>query len=59
MSLKISLSRNRNGGLNDLDIKFAEQHQFIPLQLGPRILRTETAGLAAIAALQAILGDLS
>jgi len=31
---------------------------FQGLQLGPRILRTETAGLAAIAALQAQLGDL-
>ncbi|WP_295515596.1 16S rRNA (uracil(1498)-N(3))-methyltransferase [uncultured Stenotrophomonas sp.] len=31
---------------------------FQGLQLGPRILRTETAGLAAIAALQARLGDL-
>ena len=28
------------------------------LRLGPRILRTETAGIAAIAALQVILGDL-
>ena len=28
------------------------------LRLGPRILRTETAGLAAIAALQAMYGDL-
>jgi 16S rRNA (uracil1498-N3)-methyltransferase len=27
------------------------------LGLGPRILRTETAGLAALAALQAVLGD--
>ncbi len=31
---------------------------FEGLQLGPRILRTETAGLAAIAALQARLGDM-
>ncbi|TGP22191.1 RsmE family RNA methyltransferase, partial [Mesorhizobium sp. M2D.F.Ca.ET.232.01.1.1] len=31
---------------------------FQGLQLGQRILRTETAGLAAIAALQARLGDL-
>lgn len=31
---------------------------FQGLQLGPRILRTETAGLAAIAALQARLGDM-
>jgi len=28
------------------------------LRLGPRILRTETAGLAAIAALQALYGDI-
>ena len=28
------------------------------LRLGPRVLRTETAGLAAIAALQAMAGDL-
>lgn len=31
---------------------------FSGLRLGPRVLRTETAGLAAIAALQARLGDL-
>ncbi|WP_196484411.1 16S rRNA (uracil(1498)-N(3))-methyltransferase, partial [Xanthomonas translucens] len=31
---------------------------FAGLRLGPRILRTETAGLAAIAALQARCGDL-
>jgi 16S rRNA (uracil1498-N3)-methyltransferase len=30
---------------------------FIPVKLGPRILRTETAALAAIAALNALLGD--
>jgi 16S rRNA (uracil1498-N3)-methyltransferase len=33
-------------------------HGFQGLQLGPRILRTETAGLAALAALQALHGDL-
>ena len=31
---------------------------FSGLRLGPRILRTETAGLAAIAALQSRFGDL-
>ena len=31
---------------------------FEGLRLGPRVLRTETAGLAAIAALQALYGDL-
>ena len=31
---------------------------FEALRLGPRVLRTETAGIAAIAALQALCGDL-
>lgn len=31
---------------------------FVGLRLGPRVLRTETAGLAALAALQAAFGDL-
>jgi len=30
---------------------------FVPVKLGPRILRTETAALAALAALNALLGD--
>lgn len=30
-----------------------------PLKLGPRILRTETAALAAVAAMQAVWGDYS
>ena len=29
-----------------------------PVTLGPRILRTETAGLAAVAALLALYGDM-
>ena len=30
---------------------------FVPARLGPRVLRTETAGLAALAALSALRGD--
>jgi 16S rRNA (uracil1498-N3)-methyltransferase len=30
---------------------------FIPVRLGPRVLRTETAALAALAALNALAGD--
>jgi 16S rRNA (uracil1498-N3)-methyltransferase len=30
---------------------------FMPLRLGPRVLRTETAALAALSALNALLGD--
>jgi 16S rRNA (uracil1498-N3)-methyltransferase len=31
---------------------------FVPVQLGPRVLRTETAPLAALAIVQALCGDL-
>jgi len=46
------------GGWSPRDRQALAAAGFQGLQLGPRILRTETAGLAAIAALQARLGDL-
>lgn len=46
------------GGLTEAEILQARQNNFISLNFGPRILRTETAGLAMIAALQAKWGDL-
>ena len=46
------------GGWSPRDRQALQDAGFQGLQLGPRILRTETAGLAAIAALQARLGDL-
>ena len=46
------------GGWSPRDRQQLATAGFQGLQLGPRILRTETAGLAAIAALQARLGDL-
>ena len=45
------------GGLADNEQKFARAHDFTAYRIGPRILRTETAGLAAIAALQTMAGD--
>lgn len=45
------------GGLGERDIGALTDAGFEGLQLGPRILRTETAGLAALAALQALHGD--
>ena len=47
------------GGLSDQDIAMLRQAEFLGLRLGPRILRTETAGVAALAALQALFGDLA
>lgn len=46
------------GGLTEQEISLAKQQGFIPLSLGPRILRTETAGLAAITAFQVLAGDM-
>ena len=45
------------GGLGERDISALTAAGFEGLRLGPRILRTETAGLAALAALQALHGD--
>jgi 16S rRNA (uracil1498-N3)-methyltransferase len=45
------------GGLGNADVTALTTAGFTGLRLGPRILRTETAGLAALAALQALHGD--
>jgi 16S rRNA (uracil1498-N3)-methyltransferase len=47
------------GGLGERDLHTARAAGFAAARLGPRILRTETAGLAALAVLQARWGDLS
>ena len=45
------------GGLTPEEVEVALAQKFCGLRLGPRVLRTETAGLAAIAALHAHWGD--
>lgn len=45
------------GGMGERDVAALQEAGFKGLSLGPRILRTETAGLAALAALQALHGD--
>ena len=45
------------GGLTNDEIDLAGQHGFIAVQLGGRVLRTETAALAATAAMQILWGD--
>ena len=46
------------GGLSDPEIAAAEHQGFQSLKLGDRVLRTETAPLAALAILQARWGDM-
>ncbi len=55
---KVRLLIGPEGGLSDEEIQMTEQYQFEETLLGPRVLRTETAGLAAITALQVRFGDL-
>ena len=54
----VHLAVGPEGGWSPLDREQLMAAGFAGLRLGPRILRTETAGLAAIAALQARFGDL-
>jgi len=54
----VTLLVGPEGGLSDAEVARAQAVGFTVLRLGPRILRTETAGVAALAALQAKWGDL-
>ena len=54
----VTLLVGPEGGLSDVEVAHAQACGFTVLRLGPRILRTETAGVAALAALQAKWGDL-
>jgi 16S rRNA (uracil1498-N3)-methyltransferase len=54
----ITLVIGPEGGFSQIELNLANQQGFSFLVLGPRILRTETAGLAIIAALQTICGDM-
>lgn len=57
-STAMELAIGPEGGFGDTDLAVLRAHGYRALALGPRILRTETAGVAAIAALQALHGDL-
>lgn len=46
------------GGLSATEMQMSEQADFTPISLGARILRTETAAIAGITALQILWGDL-
>lgn len=45
------------GGLAPAEVAAAYSRGFIGVRLGPRVLRTETAALAALAAIQTLWGD--
>jgi len=55
---ELALLVGAEGGFTQREQDAALARGFVPIQLGPRVLRTETAGLAALAAIQALWGDL-
>jgi 16S rRNA (uracil1498-N3)-methyltransferase len=58
LSNKIELLIGPEGGLDDDELISAQKAGFMPVRLGPRVLRTETAAVVALSVLQALWGDL-
>lgn len=56
---EIALLIGPEGGFSESEIARTHAANCTPVRLGPRVLRTETAALAALAALQANHGDLA
>ncbi len=56
-SCPVILMVGPEGGWESGEMQAAQAADFQVLQLGPRVLRTETAGMSALAALQALWGD--
>ena len=54
----VTLLIGPEGGLSEEEIILAENEKFQSLRLGPRVLRTETAPVAAISLVQYLWGDL-
>ncbi len=54
----VTLLIGPEGGLTDRELRQAQRSKFISLRMGPRILRTESAAVAALSALQTLWGDL-
>ena len=54
---KIVLLIGAEGGFSETENKQAQTAGFLPITLGKRILRTETATLATLATVQTLWGD--
>jgi 16S rRNA (uracil1498-N3)-methyltransferase len=53
----IELLAGPEGGFAPEEERMAERAGYAPVRLGPRVLRTETAAVAALAAIQTLWGD--
>lgn len=54
---RVTLLSGPEGGFTEAERELAKQAGFTPVSLGKRILRTETAALAALTAVQTLWGD--
>jgi 16S rRNA (uracil1498-N3)-methyltransferase len=54
----VTVAVGPEGGFDKGELDAAHRAGYQAVRLGPRILRTETAGVVALAALQATVGDL-
>lgn len=57
LSGSVALLVGPEGGFGERDLHALQMAKAQAVRLGPRVLRTETAGIAALAALQALHGD--
>ncbi|MBC7803311.1 MAG: 16S rRNA (uracil(1498)-N(3))-methyltransferase [Candidatus Parcubacteria bacterium] len=57
IGLAVTIAAGPEAGFNNDEERTLERAGFVPVRLGRRILRTETAALAALAALNALAGD--
>lgn len=53
----VALLIGPEGGLTEQEVELAQDHGFQPVAFGPRVMRTETAPVAALALLQHLWGD--
>ena len=54
----VEIAAGPEGGFTETELTQMSARSVLPVSLGPRILRTETAAPAAVAVLQSLLGDL-
>ncbi len=55
----VALAIGPEGGFSERERSRVSEHDFTGVRLGPRVLRTETAALTALAAVQVLWGDLA
>ncbi|MEM9530621.1 MAG: 16S rRNA (uracil(1498)-N(3))-methyltransferase [Pseudomonadota bacterium] len=57
LARQVALAVGPEGGFTEAELEQAKAHGYSVTRLGPRVLRTETAGPAALAAVQTLWGD--